>query len=106
MSHFDEMKAAATEAQAILADLQGDSGRCTVAGAAKLCTPSSELQGQTLQIGGNLVTIEKTLVITAEQFTADPVIGCKVAHAGTTYKLVKFGKDGLHYLLYLETPHQ
>lgn len=106
MSHFDEMQAAATAAQVILADLQGDTGRCSVAGVSKLCTASSELQGQTLQVGGRLVTLEKTLVITADQFTADPVIGCKVAHGGTTYKMVKFGKDGLHYLLYLETPNQ
>ena len=101
------MQAAANESQQILASLQGDDGGMfIIAGKSYAGTPSAEMQGQTLQLGGRLVTIEKTIAVTADQFTGPPVIGSLVLHASTTYKLIHYSRDGLHFLLFLETPNQ
>jgi len=107
VSHFDEMKAAASEAQEILSGLQGDDGRFTLGDDDEVIyygTASNETNDQTLLVGGRMINLAKIIVATVDQFSGDPTIGALVQHAGTTYKLVKREKDGLHYILYLDAP--
>ncbi len=98
------MKAAASEAQEILSGLQGDDGRFTLGGVVYYGTASNETNDQTLLVGGRMINLAKIIVATVDQFSGDPTIGALVQHAGTTYKLVKREKDGLHYILYLDAP--
>ena len=98
------MKASASEAQEILSGLQGDDGRFTLGGVVYYGTASNETNDQTLLVGGRMINLAKIIVATVDQFSGDPTIGALVQHAGTTYKLVKREKDGLHYILYLDAP--